>query len=217
MLRRILPLALFLLALLPHRLQAVTCIAVPAACWPGLDCYQPQAVAWIQAFGADTCQPYPATSQWCWDDQCFFYFDYDDVLVGGVVGWCEFTLSCASGVDPGIEQSYQPDPYSWLYQQGPCDTGYSGPFCSSLYFDEPWPGCEVCEEAAFQPQLTAARRPDGRLRLSWTRHPNPSLFRVDEAPTPAGPWSLLVVTPDTTSTAGPMVGRSFFRVTQIFE
>lgn len=149
-------LAFLLLAILlstTRPTRAYIYIEMLTNCWPAVDCYTPTAVAWIIPGGVGDPQPFPATElRGPWDGWPYysFLFDYDDQQLYGVVDHVVFGLECASGFVPDHEQTYVPMPYTFFYMPGLYDS-YPYP-CEDL-FDEPWPGCEACEET------TVARDP----------------------------------------------------------
>ncbi|MFA7331765.1 MAG: hypothetical protein WC326_11910 [Candidatus Delongbacteria bacterium] len=75
----------------------------------------------------------------------------------------------------------------------------------------------LAPDPAFSPELHVERLPDHRLRLSWSRHPAPGFFRVEQRGVSAGPWESLLTTRQTTVEVEPGWPQSTYRVVQVFE
>lgn len=207
----------WLAALAGEPARAFFFIEVSASCWPVDSCYTPTATIDLEledgstrTLAATSVERLPGYEPSCY----FFHFSYEDPeLLGAYIPFAHFSLVCAEGWSPAVAREYET-------QTVTCGWYWIPVFCHPVVPCEafaPWPGCEVCDPSAFRPHLAAALQPDHCLLLSWTRHPDPGLFQVETAVSPAGPWSLLAVTPDTSWTVDPAAGRACFRVTQLFE
>lgn len=192
-------------------------IEASTACWPVDSCYTPTASIDLELLSGET-RTLPATSmEWApgYEPSCFFFhFSYEDPeLDGAFIPVAHFSLVCDGGWAPGVSREYETQTVTcgwywipvWCHPVVPCEAF------------QPWPGCEACAPAAFTPRLTAALLSDSCLLLSWTRHPNPGLFRIDEAPALLGPWTPLLFLPDTTLTLEAQEAVRCYRVTQVFD